>query len=173
LIPALKARGNSESLTNAVNANLLHKETFDEAWERIMAMKDSAADTRRLYEAKNAMEDGHIERESENTTKRLSKAEALRMWRILEHKRAEGRRRTMVEETADNDWLITDELSFELMLSELLSEELIVFDVESTGVDVWEDYLVGHVLTATSTDTHYYIPIAQDDEREQLEPRYV
>src|SRR5699024_11390343 len=65
--PALKARGNSESLTNAVNAKLLHKETFDEAWERIMAMKNSDADTRRLYEVKNAMEYGHINRESENT----------------------------------------------------------------------------------------------------------
>ena len=171
--PALKGRDNSASLTNAVNAKLLHKETFDEAWARILAMKNSEADTRRLYEVKKAMEDGHITRESENTSKRFSKAEALRMWRILEDKRAEDRLRKMVEETPDNYVLITDELSFERMLSELLSEELIVFDVESTGVDVWEDYLVGHVLTATSTDTHYYIPIAHDDEREQLEPRYV
>src|SRR5699024_10912319 len=170
---ALKGRNNSESLTNAVNAKLLHKETFDEAWARILAMKNSDADTRRLYEVKKAMEDGHITRESENTSKRFSKAEALRMWRILEDKRAEDRLRKMVEETPDNYVLITDELSFELMLSELLSEELIVFDVESTGVDVWEDYLISHVLTATSTDTHYYIPIAHDDEREQLEPRYV
>src|SRR5699024_11152758 len=100
--PAGKARGNPDSHTNAVSDELLHEETVDEAWERIMAMKNSDADTRRLYEVKNAMEDGHIERESENTTKRFSKAEALRMWRILEDKRAEDRLRKMVEETPDN-----------------------------------------------------------------------
>src|SRR5699024_1303823 len=99
--PALKARGNSESHTNAVNAKLLHKVTFDEGWDGILAMKKSDADTRRLYEVKNAKESGHIERESENTSKRFSKAEALRMWRILEDKRAEVRLRKMVEETPD------------------------------------------------------------------------
>src|SRR5699024_11703449 len=71
--PALKGRNNSASLTNAVNAKLLHKETFDEAWARLLAMKNSDADTRRLYEVKNAMEDGHIERESENTDRKSTR----------------------------------------------------------------------------------------------------
>src|SRR5699024_12710996 len=95
--PALKGRNNSESLTSAVNAKLPHKETFDEAWARIMAMKNSDADTRRLYEVKNAMEYGHINRESENTSKRFSKAGALRRWRTVADKRAEARRRKRVE----------------------------------------------------------------------------
>src|SRR5699024_3511899 len=103
----------------------------------------------------------------------FSKAEALRLWRVLDAKRAEQRLQDMIDNTPDNYVLITDEEAFERMLSELLSEELIVFDVESTGVDVWSDKIVGHVLTATSKDMHYYIPTGHDDPRPQLDADWV
>lgn len=131
-------------------------------------MKNSAPDQRRLREVKQAMDDGEIGREEGSAGKRFSKAEALRLWRVLYEKKAEERLRKMVEETPDNYRLITDKPEFERMLSELLSEELIVFDVESTGVDVWSDKIVGHVLSATSTDMHYYIPTGHNDPRPQL-----
>src|SRR5690625_2693365 len=133
----------------------------------------SGPEGRRLREVKQAMIDGSIGRDPENANKRFSKAEALRMWRVLDEQNAKERLRKMVEETPDNYRLITDEVRFEWMLSDLLSEELIVFDVESTGVDVWSDNIVGHVLTATSTDTHYYIPTGHDDPRRQLDARWV
>src|SRR5699024_189058 len=126
-----------------------------------------------VREVKQAMIDGRIGRDPENANKRFSKAEALRMWRILDEQNAKERLRKMVEETPDNYRLITDEDRFDRMLSDLMTEELIVFDVESTGVDVWSDIIVGHVLTATSTDMHYYIPTGHDDPRRQLDEAWV
>src|SRR5699024_6316327 len=146
---------------------------MEEVWERILAMKNSDADRRRSVEVKQAMEAGEIGREAESASKRFSKAEALRLWRVLDAKRAEQRLQDMVNNTPDNYVLITDEEAFERMLSELLSEELIVFDVESTGVDVWSDEIVGHVLTATSKDMHYYMPTGHDDPRPQLDADWV
>src|SRR5699024_12389288 len=89
-----------------------------------------------VREVKQAMIDGRIGRDPENANKRFSKAEALRMWRVLDEQNAKERLRKMVEETPDNYRLITDEVRVEWMLSDLLSEELIVLDVESTRDDV-------------------------------------
>src|SRR5690606_32219170 len=55
----------------------------------------------------------------------------------------------------------------------LSREELIVFDVETTGVNVYSDIIVGHVLSAVSTDTHYYIPTDHEDDSPQLDRDYV
>src|SRR5690625_3477554 len=169
--PADKAGGGN--LSKAAEKKRSNIETIDEAWARILSMKNSAPDERRLAEVKQAMEAGEIGREAESAGKRFSKAEALRLWRVLDAKKSEERLRKMVEDTPDNYRLITDKSDFETMLSELLSEELIVFDVESTGVDVWVDKIVGHVLSATSTDKHYYIPTGHRDPRAQLDNDYV
>lgn len=169
--PALKGvdESVSQSLKTAVERKMLHKETFDEAWTRILSMKNSEPDQRRLYEVKQAMENGEIERDSESSTKRFSKAEALRMWRILDEKWAQDRLRKMVEDTPDNYWLITDEETLDRFVDILSREDEIVFDVETTGVDVWEDYIVGNVLTAVNADIHSYIPTKHDTDEHQLE----
>src|SRR5699024_10444138 len=52
-------------------------------------------------------------------------------------------------------------------------KEAMVVDGGRTGVDVWEDKIVGHVLSATSTDMHYYIPTGHRDPRAQLDNDYV
>src|SRR5699024_6548713 len=83
--PALKglAEDNSDSLRQAVEKKMLHTETFEEAWARILAMKNSDADNRRLAEVKQAMEDGVIGREAKSVSKRFSKAEAIRLhWQL-------------------------------------------------------------------------------------------
>src|SRR5690625_765036 len=85
------------------------------------------------------MEAGEIGREAESAGKRFSKAEALRLWRVLDEKRAEDRLREMVENTPDNYWLITDEGALDELLRLLDDEDEIVFDVETTGTDVWSD----------------------------------
>src|SRR5690625_3933625 len=145
---------------------------MDEAWERIFSMKNSDADARRLLEVKAAMDAGKIGREAESAGKRFSKAEALRVWHVLDEQRAEERLRKMVEETPDNYWLITDEETLDAFLIELEYEDEIVFDVETTGANEWEDQLVGHVLTAVNADIHAYIPTKHIDNKPQLDHGY-
>src|SRR5690625_2111363 len=163
------AKKKSESLSKAAAKKRANTESMDEAWERIFFMKNSEADARRLREVKDAMDAGKIGREAESASKRFSKAEALRIWRVLDEMRAEERLRKMVEETPDNYWLITDEAKLEEFLEILKNEKEIVFDVETTGANVWEDQLVGHVLTAVNADIHAYIPTKHIDNKPQLE----
>lgn len=174
--PALKGlygNDNGETLRAAVERKMLHKETFEEAWQRIFAMKNSDLDVRRLKAVKQAMEDGKIGRDPERASRRFSKAEALDLSRIIDEMKARERLRKMVEDTPDNYRLITDWQAFDAMIDVMASEELIVFDIESTGVDVYSDYIVGHVLTATKADMHYYIPTRHSDEHPQLDDERV
>jgi DNA polymerase I len=141
-------------------------ETLEEAWQRILAMKNSEPDQQRLIEVKRAMTLGLVGRDSEG--KRFSKAEALRLYKILAEQQREETLRKMVEQTPDNYWLITDEAKLAEFLSLLAREKEIVFDVETTGTDVWNDYIVGHVLTAIDADVHAYIPTKHRTEQTQL-----
>src|SRR5690625_6309831 len=120
-----------DSLAKAAEKKRSNIETMDEAWARIFAMKNSDADDRRLREVKSAMDAGKIGREAESAGKRFSKAEALRIWRVLDERRAEERLRKMVEETPDNYWLITDEAKLEEFLEILKKEKEIILDVET------------------------------------------
>lgn len=173
--PALRGMNNdvSDNLREAVKRHMLHNESFDEAWGRIMAMKNGEADVRRLSEVKQAMEAGEIVRESEATSKRFSKAEALRMWRTLDERAAEQRLQEMVDNIPDNYRLITCEKELSRFLDVLADEDEIIFDVETTGVDVWEDHIVGHVITAVKADIHAYIPTKHVDPTPQLVNEYV
>lgn len=152
------------------------EETIEEAWQRILRMKNSNADQKRLEEVKAAMEAGEIGREpvaEGKRQKRFSKAEALRLHKVLEDKRREKVLRSMVENTPDNYELVTDESRLSEVIKELSQEDLVVFDVETTGTDVYKDIIVGHVLSATSADKHYYVPTDHEDETPQLGREYV
>lgn len=154
-------------------------ETLDEAWQRILAMKNSDADCRKLLEVKHAMDAGTIgrspaDRVSNNgKPKRFSKAEALRLYKELQEQQREQTLRKMVEETPENYWLITDETKLDEFLSLLAGEQEIVFDVETTGTDVWSDYIVGHVISAVKANIHAYIPTKHKTDAKQLDNEFV
>lgn len=148
-------------------------ETLDEAWARIMAMKNSATDAQRLREVQSAMTEGLIGREPSSAGKRFSKAEALRLYKKLAEIKRKETLRNMVENTPDNYWLITDEAKLNEFLAILDNEDEIVFDVETTGTDVWKDHIVGHVITAIKADIHVYIPTKHKTDDRQLPNDYV
>ena len=160
----------SDAVTKAATKKKASIETIDEAWARIFAMRNSEPDVKRLHAVKRGMESGQVGRDSPD--KRFSKAEALRMWRVLDSEIQAERLRHMVEEMPDNYELITDKPAFERFIKLLESEDEIVFDVETTGVDIWNDYIVGHVISAVKADIHAYIP-TKHDEGTQLPHDYV
>ena len=151
------------SLSKAAAKRRQSKETIEEAWQRIFAMKNSPTDEARLKSVKQAMEKGIIGREPGSAGKRFSKAEALRLWAELEELERRNRLKELVDNMPGNYRLVTTEGNFYDMIDVLEKEELIVFDVETTGTDVYNDKIVGHVLSATSVDTHYYVPTDHDD----------
>src|SRR5690554_1508867 len=135
-------------------------------------MKNSAADERRLNEVRAAMAEGLIGREPSVVSKRFSKAEALRLHRVLVEKQREETLRKMVEDTPDNYWLITDESQLKQLVEELSCEKEVAVDTETTGVDVYTDEVVGMSITLPKADKHVYIPFSHK-EGEQLDRMYV
>lgn len=153
-----------EAIKAATKRKADANESMEDAWLRIFESKLTDADKRKLVEVKRAMESGAIgrlpeERVNKNgSPKRFSKAEALRLYTQLRERQREETLRKMVEEMPSNYWLITDEERLDEFLDILADEDEIVFDVETTGTDVWSDYIVGHVITAVKADIHAYIP---------------
>ncbi|QAT67140.1 DNA polymerase I [Bacillus glycinifermentans] len=154
-------------------------EPIEESWRRIFASKLSETDRQRLNEVKAAMDAGKLARNPSDCVnkagnpKAFSKAEAMRLWKTLQEQQREETLRKMVENTPDNYWLITNEAQLNDFLALLADEEEIVFDVETTGTDVWNDYIVGHVLTAIKADIHAYIPTKHKTDHPQLDNDFV
>lgn len=162
--PALKGMDSGDDgLKDAVSKRMMHKETYEEAWQRVLSMKNSARDQERLLEVKAYMDEGKIGRDPERANKKFAKVEALQLYEQIEEQKRKSMLQDMVDNTPDNYELVTSDKQFSDMLQVLKNEELIVFDVETTGVDVWNDIIVGHVLTATSIDRHYYVPTDHKD----------
>jgi DNA polymerase-1 len=147
-------------------------ETIEEAWTRILSMKNSDADQAKLLEVKQAMASGKVGRNPADVKKRFSKAEALRLYKDLAESQREEKLAELVEKTPSNYRLINTEDSFAELLADLANEEIIAVDTETTGLDVYVDVIVGVSLTLPKADYHVYIPI-RHKEGEQLDPDYV
>lgn len=154
-------------------------ETMAEAWDRIYSSKLSDKDREKLDEVKAAMDAGKIERDPNDTHtkrgtyKKFSKAEALRLWRTLMDSQREQKIQELVENTPDNYRLITTERQMESLVKSLKNEPIIAVDTETTGLDVYEDVIVGISFTLPALDAHVYIPVAHQTEESQLPRTFV
>lgn len=168
--PALKGltEGTSDSsLRQAVERKMLHTETFDEAWDRIFAMKNSEPDTRRLLEVKHAMDSGIIGRDAITAGKRFSKTEALRLWRSLNELKREDTIRELVANTPDNYILVDNIGKIESLIQDVKTSDLIAFDLETFSevkggaLDPWTGKIAGFSVTAN--DNNYYVPLNHEE----------
>ena len=152
---------------------------IEAAWRSIFAMKNTAADERRLREVFAAMQAGEIERDPADAVnkrgqaKKFSKAEALRLWSALQERKKDAKLRALVESTPDNYRLITDKDTLDEVIADIVANEpIIAVDTETTGLDVYTDHIVGISLTLPRHDYHVYIPVAHD-EGNQLDREHV
>src|SRR5690606_30286367 len=125
----------TKALKQAASKKKAANESIEDAWRRILSGNLSDPERRRLVEVKSAMEAGTIGRlpaeqfDKRGNPKKFSKAEALRLHKVLAEQQRIKHLEHMVEETPDNYWLITDESRFDKFLAILDSEKEIVFDV--------------------------------------------
>ncbi|MBC1286953.1 DNA polymerase I [Listeria booriae] len=178
MAPKVKLTLNTEDATplkDAVKRKKASNETLAEAWQRLALLKNDASEKRMLAEVKAAMEEGKIGREADAVAgnKRLSKAEVKRLWAQVK----EIHKLEILEEMAanmpDNYWLIQTVERLDEFLAIIDREHMLVFDVETTGVNVYRDYLVGHVISAVDANLHAYIPVRHITEEVQLDAEYV
>lgn len=152
-----------EAVKKAVAKRQQAVETIEEAWERILAMKNSETDGNRLREVREAMAMGVIGRHPSDASKRFSKAEALRLWAELNERKKAEKLAEMVRNTPPTYRLITTEQQLRNLVAVLRREPIIAVDTETTGVDVYADEIVGISLTLPTVDRHVYIPVAHDE----------
>jgi DNA polymerase I len=155
--------GATERLADAVKKKKAATETVEEAWLRILAMSNSEADQARLLEVKNGMDAGLIGREPASVSKRFSKAEAIRLYKVLAESQREQKLKDLVAKTPSNYELITTKYQFSHFLRALEREPIIALDTETTGLDIYEDVIVGISVTLPSIDKHVYIPVGHVD----------
>lgn len=136
-------------------------ETLEEAWQRILSMKNSEPDQKRLLAVREAMLVGKIGRDPAAAKKRFSKAEALRLYQELALLERDAKIAELVANMPSNFVLVTNEQQLREIVDVpyvLLNNAEIAVDVETTGVDVYIDQIVGVSLTLPHQDKHYYIP---------------
>lgn len=141
--------------------------SFDDAWKEIVAKKNSASDLEKLREVYKAMKEGRIGREAGKEDKTLTKAEALRQWKVLLEQERGAKLEAMVKDCPSNFILVQDEEVLSIAVGQAMNEHIIAVDTETTGVDVYTDKMVGLSLTLPNVNMNYYIPI-RHEEGEQL-----
>ncbi|MBC1631893.1 DNA polymerase I [Listeria welshimeri] len=164
---------------SALNAAARRKkasiETLEEAWQRIYSLNNTPSDLRIIAEVKEAMEAGKVGRDPAAVAKgsRLSKAEVKRIYPEVKAIRQQEILEDMVANMPENYWLIQTKERLNEFLALLGKENIMIFDVETTGTNVYQDHLVGHVLGCYDADVHAYIPVKHDTDELQLDADYV
>lgn len=153
-------------------------ETIDEAWVRILSMKNSEADKEKLYKVKLQMEAGLLGREPESMSKKFSKAEALRLYKVIEDAERGAKLEQMVKETPDNYILVEDDNTLSLLLEQMDSHDMLAVDCEtyadedvegSSALDPWTGHMAG--FTVSTREYHFYIPTQHIEETKLIKER--
>ncbi|MFZ4454279.1 DNA polymerase [Salibacterium aidingense] len=169
------AGSGSQAAARRKEAN--QSEPISDAWARIMAGKHTDAERRKLTEVKRAMDAGEIGRQESDMftkngrAKKFSKAEAIRLWNVLEDRKKGERIRKLVESKPDNYFLVNAEDSLRELREQIDSAEIISVDCETFGENPGEQFdpYTGRMagFSVTANDRHYYVPL-NHAEGEQL-----
>lgn len=165
----------NEVLRNAVDMQGEYgKESFEEAFNRILSMKNTDKDRERILEVKEALVAGKLERTTEKVGKRLSKKEVLELYGdILEEKRQERIaeiRKTIPEhyvtvKTAED---LEDLIKF--IDERIEGNRLLGFDIETFGeksgdaLNMFEGNIAG--FSVGDTKEGYYLPLSHTERTE-------
>lgn len=152
-------------MRDAVKRKRAATETIDDAWDRILAMKNSDADVEKLRAVKRAMAEGVIGRRPSDTLKRFSKAEALRMYSEIQERTKAETLRKMVESTPDNYRLVQTVETLEALVHDVSASDVIAIDCETFGsednpdgaLDPWSGTMAG--FSVSTRTNHYYVPL--------------
>jgi DNA polymerase-1 len=154
--------GAAERVKSAAKKKADATETLDEAWARILDMKNSESDQVKLLEVKNGMDAGLLGREPASVSKKFSKAEALRLYKQLAESQREAKLAELVAKTPSNYVLVdTIEKLYQLRDS-IKTSEIMAFDCETFGenngaLDPWRGNVAG--FSVSTRTMNYYIPL--------------
>lgn len=144
--------------------------TWEEAWAKVFSLKST--DQVKAREVKEAAEAGKLGL-GIPSLKKLSWKTVNDCWKVLKQLRKNEKLTEMVKNTPNNYRLIQTVEDLDKLIADLQKEPIIAFDTETTGVDVYNDELVGMSFTLPLADYHVYIPVAHKTTLPQLRRLYV
>lgn len=159
----------TERVAAAAKRKKAATETIDDAWQRILSMKNSDADQARLIEVKAAMQAGTIGRSPADAAKRFSKAEALRLWKQLAKAQRESKLAELVAKTPANyvlvdTWDKLEDLHQAISLADIIAFDLETFGANGGALDPWRGEIAG--FSVSTRKGSYYVPINHIDKTE-------
>ena len=171
------------SKAKASKANADYDVSWSEVWDTgyttpkgtvkkgIFQSKMTDRDRAKLLDLRNAIDCGEISPQVERV-RDFTKAHALRLCKELQELRRESIIADMVKNKPSNYILVNTHAGLAGLINNLMQEELIAVDTETTGVDVWGidgDRIVGISLSLHKADLHYYIPFRHTTGEQQLD----
>ncbi|MEK5109873.1 DNA polymerase [Cytobacillus sp. FSL K6-0129] len=156
----------AEAVKKATKKKSAATETIDEAWARILAMKNSASDQAKLIEVKVAMEAGLIGRDPAAVGKKFSKAEALRQYKELAERQRESKLADLVAKTPENYTLVDSLTKLQEMADAITAADIIAFDCETFGenggaLDPWRGNVAG--FSVSTREASWYVPLNHEE----------
>lgn len=127
--------------------------TMEEAWAKILSMKNSAKDLERLKQVKQYMEEGKVSREEDKLTKNFSKAEALRLYAKIQEAEREAKLNALMNAELEKFPLINNEFQLIQWTEKAINcdNEYLAMDFETVGdhggTNKYQEAIAGYSLT--------------------------
>ncbi len=129
-------------------------ETIEAAFDRIRTMKLTDAEREIVNNIQRMAASGEITLPSGKLSKTAVFA-AWKSWNVAERERLKIR---VVEERPDNYWIVQDGEMLERLERLMADEPITAWDTETTGLDLYNDRIVGWSITLPMHDISAYVP---------------
>lgn len=139
-------------------------ESLDEAQARILTLKLTDAEKAIVAKVFDYWRDGTLTPPSG----RLSKKSVFEAWSTWNDMERERKRRIVVETKPENVWIVTDLDQLERLGSALRDEPVVALDTETTGLDIFNDRVVGIAGHFPNLDVSFYVPFGHTTGQRQL-----
>jgi DNA polymerase-1 len=130
-------------------------ETLTEAFERVLKTKLKEDERAVVFEVKQLLETSRISRADD--TKKLSKKEVFTLWEQHRLARREELKQHVIDTKPANVWVVQDIITLGKIREMLASEPETAWDTETTGLDLFNDKVVGYSAYLPNHDIAFYV----------------
>jgi DNA polymerase-1 len=130
-------------------------ESLEEAFNRVLATKLTEEERLIVLEVKRLLDTDKIERA--DTTKKLSKKEVFLLWEKHRLNRRELLKQRVIDTKPDNFWVVTNSMDLYKVSQMLATEDITAWDTETTGLDLFNDRVIGYSIYMPKHDIAVYI----------------
>ena len=140
-------------------------ETLDAAHERVSALKLTPAERQIVDDVFASLERGDVSRLK---SKRISKKEVFEIYDGMQLTERERKKRYVLDMRPSNYWVIQDEATLR-KLDDMLGDEIeIGADTETTGLDIYNDTIIGWSFYLPRHDVAAYVPFGHTTGQQQV-----